>query len=77
MTKFKKSGMRKKTTYLFLTNTSNTIEGKGFNRFQAQKEAERVLEDVKPEAKIVAYDTFDREGVSYNNWKRLGTRKND
>lgn len=67
------------TRYLFLTNDSFVVEGIG-DSFESQKinamknirKAEKKSSwKIGAPRKIVAWDAFDKDGLSYNNWKRL------
>jgi hypothetical protein len=71
------------TKYLFLTNNNFKLEEDGMNVKQAMRKALIHLKlsrrkyiklgIIKPYEKmeIVAYDTFNRDGLSFYNWKRL------
>lgn len=75
--------MRKKTTYLFNLSSSNVVEAKGWDVHQAKREAELKIQETYNQQKIeglnmwqelpkiIGYDTFDRNGISFYNWKRI------
>lgn len=74
---------RKKTNYLFNLSSSNVIEAKGWDVHQAKREAENKIRETyerqqseglnmwKEVPKIIGYDTFNRDGISFRNWKKI------
>lgn len=63
-------------TFLFLTNDSFTVEGKGGNLAEAWKNAEKKSNSGGTSYRtLVAYDKFDKEGISYHDWKRITAKE--
>lgn len=78
---------RKKTNYLFLTSSSNVVEAKGWDVHEAKRDAERQIAEIQQKMidagasdwkylpRVISYDTFNRDGISFRMWKKIPMEK--